>query len=193
MTRPISLPYDGHIRYVRCFESSSCQKIYQALFEQILWQPDQITLFGKTITTRRLVAWYGEQPFSYTYSKNTKTAMSYTPLLRKLQDQVSEAAGTSFNSCLLNFYPDGNTGMGWHSDDEPELQLQATIASLSFGAARSFKFRHRKTGETISLLLESGSLLLMEGCTQEHWLHQLPVSKKVTAPRINLTFRTMRT
>ena len=91
----------------------------------------------------------------------------------------------------MNLYHDGNEGMGWHSDDEKSIEGNSAIASLSFGAERKFSFKHKQTKETISVLLENGSLLLMEDETQKNWLHGLPKSTKITLPRINLTFRTM--
>lgn len=88
-------------------------------------------------------------------------------------------------------YHDGNVGMGWHSDDEKSIEGNSAIASVSFGAERRFSFKHKQSKEAISVLLENGSLLLMEDATQKNWLHGLPKSPKTTLPRINLTFRTM--
>jgi hypothetical protein len=76
-------------------------------------------------------------------------------------------------------------------DDEKMLAPDAPIASLSFGAERKFCFKHKQTGQTISLILEAGSLLVMKGPTQKHWVHRLPPTVRVTTPRINLTFRTI--
>ncbi len=102
---------------------------------------------------------------------------------------MEQKTETTFNSCLLNLYHNGSEGMSWHSDDEKSLGKETIIASLSFGAARKFAFKHKTTKQTISLILEKGSLLVMKGKTQEHWLHRLPPSKKIDKPRINLTFR----
>jgi alkylated DNA repair dioxygenase AlkB len=100
---------------------------------------------------------------------------------------IQERTGDTFNSCLLNLYHNSSEGMAWHSDGEKELQRNGAIASLSFGAERKFSFKHKKTKETIS----SGSLLLMKGSTQSHWLHSLPPTKMTDKPRVNLTFRTI--
>ncbi len=91
----------------------------------------------------------------------------------------------------MNLYHDGDVGMGWHSDDEKSIEGNSAIASVSFGAERRFSFKHKQSKETISVLLENGSLLLMKDATQKNWLHCLPKSTKITLPRINLTFRTM--
>ena len=146
-------------------------------------------MFGKRITLRRLSAWYGDKPFEYTYSQVTHKALTWTQTLSEVKTEVEKISGERFNSCLLNFYHDGEDYMGWHSDDEPELDPKASIASLSLGSERKFAFKHRKTKETISTFLPHGSLLVMKSPTQEHWLHTLRKSKKVTEPRINLTFR----
>ncbi|MFZ0510672.1 MAG: alpha-ketoglutarate-dependent dioxygenase AlkB [Candidatus Nitrosopolaris sp.] len=106
---------------------------------------------------------------------------------------VEKLTETKFNSCLLNLYHNGNEGIAWHSDDEKSLEKNSTIASLSLGAERKFSFKHKQTKQTISLVLEHGSLLIMKDATQTNWLHSLPKSKKITGPRINLIFRTMST
>jgi len=97
----------------------------------------------------------------------------------------------TFNSCLLNLYHSGEEGMAWHSDAEKDLKKNGAIGSLSLGAERKFAFRHKQTKEKVELYLEHGSLLVMKGTTQTNWLHRLPPAKKVTALRINLTFRTI--
>jgi alkylated DNA repair dioxygenase AlkB len=152
----------------------------------------QVINFGKNITTKRKVAWYGDSVYLYTYSNTTKRASAWTKDLFELKQIVEKYAETKFNSCLLNLYHNGNEGMGWHSDDEKPLGKNNTIASLSFGAERKFSFKHKQTKQTVSLVLEHGSLLIMKGATQSNWLHSLPKSKNMTQPRINLTFRSIR-
>ena len=129
----------------------------------------------------------------YTYSKTTKTALPWTSDLLEIRRVIEEKTKETFNSCLLNLYHSGEEGMGWHSDDEKDLQKYSAIASISLGAERKFVFKNKENKETVSLSLENGSLLLMQGKTQTHWLHRLPPTKKVNTPRINLTFRTIKT
>ena len=117
--------------------------------------------------------------------------MLWTTELLELKKIIEQHSGEQFNSCLLNLYHNGEEGMAWHSDDEKELKKNGAIASLSFGAARRFAFRHKQTKETITLHLENGSLLVMKDETQTHWLHRLPQVANVAKPRVNLTFRTM--
>ncbi|MFL6458431.1 MAG: alpha-ketoglutarate-dependent dioxygenase AlkB family protein [Nitrososphaeraceae archaeon] len=159
--------------------------------QNIHWEKDQVIIFGKNITTKRKVAWYGDSEYLYTYSSTTKRALAWKKDFFELKQIVEKYAETKFNSCLLNLYHNGNEGMGWHSDDEKPLGKNNTIASLSFGAERKFSYKHKQTKQTVSLVLEHGSLLVMKGATQRNWLHSLPKSKNTTQPRINLTFRTM--
>jgi len=162
---------------------------FDVLTREIAWEHDQATIFGKTIITKRKVAWYADKPFTYTYSKTTKTALSWTKTLLKLKEIAEHESGESYNSCLMNLYHNGSEGMSWHNDAEIELKKNGAISSLSFGAERKFSFKHKRTKKTVSKILEHGSLLVMKGTTQTHWLHRLPPTKTIQTPRINLTFR----
>ena len=187
---PNLLPMDGEVRYYGPLMSySDGEKQFHLLMNSIAWEHDKALIFGKLITTKRKIAWYGDTDFSYTYSKITKTALPWTPELLALKKLVESRLHTCFNSCLLNLYHDGSEGMAWHSDTEKTLGDKPTIASLSFGAERTFSFKHKESKQTVSLVLEKGSLLLMAGECQQHWLHRLAPTKKVLKPRINLTFR----
>lgn len=186
------LPQDGTVHYYGCIMSQAqADDFYQQLWAKIQWQHDQAKIYGKTITTKRKVAWYADKPFSYTYSKVTKTALPWIPVLEELKALAEQYSGEVYNSCLLNLYHDGSEGMAWHSDGEKELKKDGAIGSLSFGATRKFAFKHKQSKELVSVVLEPGSLLVMKGTTQTHWLHRLPPTKTVHTPRINLTFRFM--
>ena len=187
------LPYDGEVYYhgrVIGLDKLSCYT--DRLLHNINWKPDEAVIFGKHIFTKRKAAWYGDEAYAYTYSNATKQALAWTGELLILKDLVEQLTATSFNSCLLNLYHHGEEGMAWHSDDEKSLGKDTTIASLSFGAERKFAFKHKNTKQSLSLLLENGSLLVMKGTTQTNWLHSLPKTTKITRPRINLTFRTIK-
>ncbi|MDX2286486.1 MAG: alpha-ketoglutarate-dependent dioxygenase AlkB [Bacteroidia bacterium] len=186
------LPGDGEARYFGpLLGEAEARRYFTALMEEIEWRHDEVVLFGRRIVTRRKVAWHGDRPFAYTYSRTTKAALPWTPSLHELKTLAERATGAAYNSCLLNLYHDGSEGMAWHSDGEKTLVPGGSIASFSLGAARRFSFRHRSTKETRSVLLEPGSLLEMRGATQTHWVHSLPPSAKVRDARINLTFRQM--
>ncbi|MEJ6694362.1 MAG: alpha-ketoglutarate-dependent dioxygenase AlkB [Chitinophagales bacterium] len=186
------LPKDGTVNYfAKIFNQNEADYFTEKLLTNIEWRNDEAIIFGKKIITKRKVAWYGEKEFEYTYSKITKHALIWTTELLELKKKVEEKTGESFNSCLLNLYHSGNEGMAWHSDNEKNLKSNGSIASLSFGATRKFSFKHKKSKEKVSVFLEHGSLLVMKGETQRHWLHMLPTSKKIFGPRVNLTFRTI--
>ncbi|MBC7745051.1 MAG: alpha-ketoglutarate-dependent dioxygenase AlkB [Flavobacterium sp.] len=186
------LPFDGTVNYFgRIFSVLAADAFFKNLSASIAWRNDEVVLFGRRIITKRKVSWYGDKPYSYKYSNTVKEALPWTNKLLELKKEVEEKTEANFNSCLVNLYHNGDEGMGWHSDDEKSLVQNSVIASLSFGAERKFVLKHKKNKESISLILENGSLLVMKDTTQSNWMHSLPKSKKVTQPRINLTFRMM--
>ncbi|MEJ7807629.1 MAG: alpha-ketoglutarate-dependent dioxygenase AlkB [Telluria sp.] len=151
------------------------------------WRSESISLWGKQFLQPRLTAWHGEA--SYTYSGLTLPALPFSPLLADIKHVVEAVSGRRFNSVLLNYYRNERDSMGMHSDDERELGLDPAIASVSFGATRTFIMRHKRSKRTVKLDLTDGSLLLMTGATQSNWIHGI---NKVTRPlghRLNLTFR----
>lgn len=187
------LPEDGSLKYTgRIMAWEKADRYFQRLLKEIEWRQDEVVIFGKKIITKRKVAWYGDKDFSYTYSGRTRTALPWTAALLELKAIVEELSGSCFNSCLLNLYHSGEEGMSWHSDNEKELGEEPVIASLSLGAERKFALKHKESKEKLTLQLENGSLLVMSGPMQQYWLHSLPKTKKVHAPRINLTFRNIR-
>ena len=184
------LPRDGIVEYLgRVFSSEESDTLFHELLATSPWQEDEVILFGQKRILSRKVAWMGDAGFTYSYSGTSKTTSPWTPALMQVKERVELRTTQRFNSCLLNLYHDGSEGMGWHSDDEKTLGRNPVIASVSFGAERIFKLKHRKSKEVVSVLLEQGSLLMMKGETQHHWVHTMPKTKKVTTPRINLTFR----
>ena len=163
---PNILPYDGEVYYYGLMMSLEASQYYLKIFiDHIQWKNDEARIFGKHFITKRKVAWYGNQGYQYTYSKTTKQALAWTPELLTLRDQVQDLTQSAYNSCLLNLYHTGSEGMAWHSDDEKALGIEIVLAP--------------------------GSLLVMQGETQSHWVHRLPITKKVTEARVNLTFRMM--
>lgn len=185
------LQRDGVVEYTPAlFDSIESEDLFRELLATTPWENDQVILFGHRRVLSRKVAWMGDAGFTYSYSGTSKTASPWSPALWLIRERVEQLCAHRFNSCLLNLYHDGSEGMGWHSDDEKTLGRNPVIASVSFGAERIFKLKHRKSGEVVSVLLEDGSLLVMKGETQHHWVHTMPKTKKITTPRINLTFRT---
>ena len=186
------LPKDGEVQYYgRVIPTEKANQYIDVLHNGIEWKNDEVVIYGKRIVTKRKVAWYGDKAFEYKYSNISRTALPWTRELFELKTIVETISNESYNSCLLNLYHDGYEGMGWHSDDEKDMKKDGAIASLSLGADRKFAFKHKQDKQSVYMLLEHGSLLLMKGEVQSHWLHSLPKTSKVLKPRINLTFRTI--
>jgi len=186
------LPFGGTVNYYGPIMSvQEASAFYDSLLKDIEWKNDEAVIFGKHILTKRKVAWYGDEAFQYTYSNTTKQALPWTKSLSQLKNLAEQASGEYYNSCLLNLYHNGDEGMAWHSDGEKDLKKNGAIASMSFGAARKFSFKHKLSKINISIILAHGSLLVMKDETQTNWLHRLPPTKLITKPRINLTFRTI--
>ena len=180
------------LKYIENFFNLDESRLYmRKLTQSVLWRREKIKMWGKEIVTKRRIAWYADDGKSYTYSGSTFFPSQWNDVLLQLKESVENYSEIKFNSVLLNEYPNGEVGMGWHSDDEKELGTDPIIASLSFGANRDFIFKHKtdRSIENVKLHLKSGSLLLMLGSTQHYWKHSLPKRLKVKEPRINLTFR----
>lgn len=163
--------------------------LLSSLRDAIAWETHRIRMFGRTIDSPRLSCWIGDPGTGYTYSRTRFEPHPWPEVLIPMRVRLREALGIGFNSVLANRYRDGRDRMGWHSDDEPELGPQPTIASLSLGAARRFSLKPRGDGESLGLDLPHGSLLVMDGDTQSRYRHALPGTKRTVGERINLTFR----
>ena len=165
-----------------------------ALLGLVDWEQHVIRIHGREVASPRLSAWYGDPGAHYSYSGLSLEPRPWLPVIAELKARVEAACDAPFNSVLLNLYRDGVDSMGWHSDDERELGERPVIASLSLGATRRFRLRHRrrKELEPVAISLESGSLLIMKGDTQRFWKHQIAKTKRVVAARVNLTFRNVR-
>jgi len=169
-------------------------RLFHALTDAVTWRRDSIKLFGKTMEIPRLHQWFADDGLTYTWSGLTMTPQPWLDELIDIREQIEAACDNPFNSALANLYRDGSDSMGWHADDEPELGHQPVIASLSLGAERDFVMRCRddETAKKQCIKLQHGSLLLMAGDTQRYWQHSLPKRRKISEPRINLTFRLIR-
>lgn len=184
---------DAEVVYQAQFlEEVEASSLFDSLLRQTPWRQESITLYGKTHAVPRLSHWVADESGDYSYSNITMAANPWTPELEELKTRVECLSGNSFNSVLLNYYRDGQDSNGWHSDDEPELGRSPVIASLSLGAVRDFRMRHKIKRELppTTIALEHGSLLVMKGETQHYWQHTIPKRANVGA-RINLTFRTI--
>ncbi|MEK9565796.1 MAG: alpha-ketoglutarate-dependent dioxygenase AlkB [Flavobacteriaceae bacterium] len=187
---PLDLP-DARLRYFKHFFSPDEAITYFSLLkETIPWRQDPITVFGKTYDQPRLTALHANNTKPYRYSGISMHPNKMTEELNEIYQRIRRVSNVEYTSVLLNLYRDGKDSNGWHADNEKELGKSPTIASVSFGAERYFHLKHRNLKDArLKLLLHSGSLLLMEGDTQEKWLHQLPKTTQPLQARINLTFR----
>lgn len=189
---PIEAP-GAELAFLRNFiPMSDADDLFAALRADVSWRQDFITIYGKEHLVPRLQQWYGNPGIFYTWSGIRLRPEPWTEQLLDIRGWVERASDASFNTVLLNLYRNGSDTVSWHSDDEPELGRDPIIASISLGVERDFKLRHRrKEHPDVNLPLGHGSLLVMSGKTQENWLHSIPRRKRVSAERINLTFRTI--
>jgi alkylated DNA repair dioxygenase AlkB len=179
--------------YPSFFTSEKASEYFQILLDEIEWQQDDIKIFGKIYKQPRLTSLYGINDASYRYSGITMFPKPFNSVLKEIKTRIEESTDVKFTTVLLNYYRDGSDSNGWHSDDEKELGENPVIASISLGAERTFRLRHKKDKtQKKNLTLQNGSLLLMAGETQHHWQHCIPKSKKDIKPRINLTFRVIK-
>ena len=191
------LPYDGQVHDLGVIIDYPSPLFYN-LVTELPWQADVVTLFGKTHLTTRQIVWMGDSDIDYQYSGHVRQTIPWTNTILSIKQHIEQRLSdigieADFNSCLLNYYPSGHDGMGYHADDEPELGAQPLIASLSLGATRKFVFKHKKTQDKVALYLESGQLIVMRGDTQTFWKHSITKTTTVADGRISLTFRHMLT
>jgi alkylated DNA repair dioxygenase AlkB len=185
----LALP-GADVRLTRFCAAESGQVWFARLLAEVPWERHVLRLFGRAVAAPRLSCWIGDPEACYAYSGVRFAPKPWTPALVELRREVERLCGDVYNSVLCNLYRDGRDCMGWHSDDEPELGPSPAIASLSLGAPRRFRLRHRRDSRIGAVLeLTSGDLLRMAGATQMNYRHDLPRSRRVTEPRINLTFR----
>jgi alkylated DNA repair dioxygenase AlkB len=173
------------------YQSDTAAHLFAQLRDEITWQQGSVHIFGKDHQEPRLTAWFGDEGARYRYSGRDLMPQAWTPLLANIKQALETHTGHRFNSVLLNYYRDERDGMGWHSDDEAELGAQPVIASLSLGASRRFKLRHKSAlqKQTLCIALGDGDLLVMAGAMQENWQHSVPKETRKQGARINLTFR----
>jgi alkylated DNA repair dioxygenase AlkB len=164
---------------------NEADQLLTCLLESVPWKQEG----PKGRMFPRLTAWYANSGVSYSYSGVTHQPSPWLPVLLDLKTRIETAARAQFNSLLLNLYRDGRDSIGMHADDEPELGVNPVIGSLSLGAVRRFVLKHKTTSERMTFDLPHGSLIIMAGTSQHHWLHGLPKTMRPVGKRVNLTFR----
>jgi alkylated DNA repair dioxygenase AlkB len=190
---PLDLPDGDVVFYPAFFPAAAADRLLRDLLAATAWRQERITPYGRPVPLPRLTAWYGDEGTGYTYSGIANDPLPWTPALLEAKHAVEPAAGVAFNSVLLNRYRTGRDSVAWHSDDEPEFGENPVIASVSLGGTRTLQFRHKtRKGLKAKVELTHGSLLVMRGATQHHWLHQVPKTARDVPERVNLTFRVVR-
>ena len=163
---------------------------HQLLEQQLHWQQPVVRVFGKRHPVPRMTAFLASEGIQYRYSGTLHSGCGWPAWFQPLLNRVNDTCTCEFNGCLLNLYRHGEDRMGWHADDEPEIDQRAPIASLSLGATRDFQLRHRNIPQRrMSVPLADGDLLVMHPGCQSRWMHCVPQRRKVQTMRINLTFR----
>ncbi len=172
------------------FDAEKSFILLKKLQDEIPWQQDQITVFGKTHLQPRLTALFGNDGKQYSYSNIVMQPHKWNALLTYIKEEIEKVCQVNFTTVLLNYYRDGKDSNGWHADNEKELGRNPIIASVSFGAERVFHLQHNTIKESKQkIVLQNGSLLIMKGETQHYWKHQIPKTSQEINSRINLTFR----
>ncbi len=171
------------------FGIAESKQYLEVLTDTIKWKQESMQMYGKQVLFPRLTAWYGDTGMDYSFSGITFEPHPWTQELLSIKSKIETQTVANFNSVLLNRYRGGQDSMSWHTDAEKELGRNPVIASVNFGASRKFQLKHMQTDERVEILLTHGSLLIMQGEMQHHWLHQVPKTKKKIGERINLTFR----
>lgn len=157
---------------------------HAALFE---WARAHVT-WDDRIKARKTAS-YG---VPYDYAGLTYEERAFPPALERVRALVGERIGREVNNCLLNFYPDGRSKMGFHSDSEEGIAPGTGVSIVSLGAKRPLRFRRTaRPDERLDYVLAPGSLLFMPSEVQAEWQHSLPRAR-TREPRISLTFRTVR-
>ncbi len=182
---------DGALRYLPNFlDDKKANALFERLLTSIPWQEEKVTVYGKTYDQPRLTSLHSIHNTPYRYSNITLHPHPFTSELTQLLSEIKEVESAEFNAVLLNLYRHGKDSNGWHADDEKELGNNPVIASISLGEERYFHLKHKtKKEQRLKLKLSHGSLLIMGGAMQHHWLHQIPKTTRPLKPRINLTFR----
>nr|WP_321226303.1 alpha-ketoglutarate-dependent dioxygenase AlkB [uncultured Psychroserpens sp.] len=173
------------------FSTEESNRLYNSLLQNTSWEQDQMTIYGKQVNLPRLTAWYGDSKTDSSYYDKKRKMLSWNTDLLFIKERIEKKVDIQFTRCLLNYYRDGKDSVDWHQDYEESQRKNTVIGSVTFGATRPFQLKHatRKDLKRISIPLAHGSLLVMQGATQDNWKHKIPKTTKKILPRINLTFR----
>ncbi len=170
-------------------DSSKALKWKNQIINNVKWEQPIVKVYAKEYLVPRLTVFIANKNTKYIYSGFEHIGEGWPEWLLPLLEEVRESTNTDFNGCLINFYRDGKDKMGWHADNEKELDAEKSIASLSLGASRDFILKNKINNIKKSISLENGDLLIMHPICQTNWVHCVPLRKKLNETRVNLTFR----
>ncbi|MGN7986376.1 alpha-ketoglutarate-dependent dioxygenase AlkB [Pedobacter sp. 22226] len=160
--------------------------------ESFIHNPDELfELLTSTVNwdsrmTARKTASFGK---AYNYSQIDYPYQDFLPELAAINKELKSTIGFEPNNCLINYYLDGKSKMGYHSDQTDILADGTGVAIVSIGETRTLKFRNIENPEQfISYELATGSLVYMTQEIQALWQHAIPKSDTENG-RISLTFR----
>ena len=192
INNPIQIINGEYIYIENFYEKNEADLYFNTLIKNIDWKQESMNMYGKQILFPRLTSWYGQSDKPYSFSGITLNPHPWSKELLEIKKNIEPLANVEYNSVLLNRYRNGNDSISWHTDAEKELGLNPVIASVNFGAERTFQLKHIETKKRIDIALKHGSLLIMMGELQHYWQHQVPKTKKPKTERINLTFRVIK-
>lgn len=151
--------------------------LYQQLMTQVEWD--------NRLASRKTAS-FGK---AYNYAPMEYEEQDFLPCLQELLAPLDAILGFLPNNCLLNWYPDGQSKMGFHADQTTLMVAGTGVAIISLGATRALHFRQMEDySQRYQVQLPAGSLLYMSNALQKTWQHALPKSATIE-PRLSLSFR----
>jgi alkylated DNA repair dioxygenase AlkB len=158
--------------------------------DPLLEHKPTITLFGKVVHQQRNIGFFSNESIGYKYSKKLMPSQPFPEPLAELLAYINQRFNYNFNGILINKYENGKDYIGKHSDDEAGLDAVVGVVALSFGAVRTFRIRNKTSNEIVlDLPTSNNEIIQMAGDFQKEFTHEVPVEKRVTAPRYSFTFR----
>lgn len=127
---------------------------------------------------------------SYDYSGISYPNISIPDYLTDIVNRINDTIGFTPNNCLINYYLDGRSKMGYHSDRTDILSPGTGVVIISLGSTRALRFRNILDRSVVDFNLISGSLFYMTADVQDLWMHSIPKSD-VDDGRMSLTFRSL--
>jgi alkylated DNA repair dioxygenase AlkB len=146
-----------------------------------LRQRTGVRMYDQILDEPRLTAWWSLE----------RSAAEPLPILHHMRLRLAERYAEPFDSIGFNLYRDGNDSVAWHGDRHRHFVTDPVVAIVSLGAPRPFRMRPRGGGTSLSWDLGNGDLMVMGGACQHDWEHTVPKVRRVSGPRMSVTFRSV--